>query len=499
MMVKVYKIKIGLEIHIQLNTKNKMFCFCLNQFGKIANSLICPICTAHPGTLPILNREVVERAIIAGLLCNCEISKLSRFDRKSYFYPDMPKNYQITQYNLPICKNGSLYISGRSIHGNLIQSKSIRINRIHLEEDVAKVNYINKKVWIDYNRAGIPLIEIVTEPDISSADEAYVYLTTLKKIMKHADISNCEMEKAQIRCDVNISLNLIDKSDNIIPGVKIEIKNLNSFKSVYKSILYEIERETNILNYNNILEQTTMGWDDNKNETYIMRKKETTNEYRYFPEPDLLPLVITDDMIELIKNKMLETTETKKYRFITKYNLTEYDAHILISNRNLANYFDNTAKFTSSTKILANWIINNLLKEINKHKINIINIKIVPRDMAELINLICKKILNIQTAKNIFRIMFDTGKSPNIIMKTMNMVQIIDDNKIENIVDEILNDNCKLVKEFFNGNISILQYLIGQIMKKSNGSISPNNVIKVLKMKLDILKSTFINELNVKK
>ena len=481
-----YIVKIGIEVHVQLGTKKKMFCNCENKYGETPNTLICPICTGHPGTMPILSHEVIIKAITAGLLFNCKISKFSRFDRKNYFYPDMPKNNQITQLRYPICTGGEILIGGSSIHGDIISDKIIKLNRVHLEEDVAKINYIDNKVCLDFNRSGIPLIEIVTEPDISSADEAYLYVTTLRKILHYTGVSNCDMEKGQMRCDVNLSLNDFENSKS---GVRLEIKNLNSFRSIYKSIQYEIDRQKNILNKGDKLKQATLGWDDDKLETYQMRIKETACGYRYLPEPDILPLILSDEYIRKIESEMIEHPETVKNRIKKEYGITEYDASLITNSKKLTEYFEESAKYTTQYKMLANWIITNFMKELNTNKINIENVVLSPENMSKLINLISLHTISINAAKKIFSNIFKTNEDPNIFVKDSNFIKITNDEEIKFFILEVINNNKKQVDQYLNGNESIFKYLIGQVMKISNGRIQPEDIIRLLTSELNIIKN----------
>ncbi|MEI6424864.1 MAG: Asp-tRNA(Asn)/Glu-tRNA(Gln) amidotransferase subunit GatB, partial [Lentisphaerota bacterium] len=308
-----YDVVIGLEVHVQVRTKSKMFCTCPNMFGQEPNSLVCPVCMGYPGVMPVPNYEAIRKTFVAGLMCSCEIAKFSKFDRKSYFYPDMPKNYQISQYDLPFCNHGKIHIFGKGFSGAELADKIIGITRIHLEEDVGKSTHFGNCSGVDFNRAGVPLMEVVSDPDMNSADEAYAYLSALKQIMQYAEISDCDMEKGQMRCDVNISLK---PSGTEKLGTKIEIKNLNSFRSIHRSIVHEIERQANMLEEGVRIIQETRAWNDEKGETFILRSKENAHDYRYFPEPDLLPITLTNEDIAQIKSELPELPEQKRERFI---------------------------------------------------------------------------------------------------------------------------------------------------------------------------------------
>ena len=320
-----YEIVIGLEVHAQIRTASKMFCSCPNKYGAEPNTLICPVCMGYPGTLPVPNKEAIYKAVQAGLLTGCEIAKFSKFDRKSYFYPDLPKNYQISQYDLPFCSNGKIALSGKGFSGAMLPEKTIGITRIHLEEDPAKLIHYAHQSGADYNRAGVPLIEIVSEPDMRSADEAYAYLTQLKEILQYGGISDCDMEKGQMRCDVNISLRPVGAKEF---GTKAEIKNLNSFSAAHKAIEYEAWRQANILDNGGKIRQETLGWNDEAGETYLMRSKEQAHDYRYFPDPDLMPVTFTDEEIEEIRANLPELPAAMRARLVADYGLTEYDAQV---------------------------------------------------------------------------------------------------------------------------------------------------------------------------
>jgi aspartyl-tRNA(Asn)/glutamyl-tRNA(Gln) amidotransferase subunit B len=321
-----YDVVIGLEVHVQIRTQSKMFCCCPNRYGADPNTLICPVCMGYPGVLPVANEEAIKKTILSGLMCNCQIATYSKFDRKSYFYPDMPKNYQISQYDLPLCVDGRLEVSGKGLSGVQLHPREIGITRIHLEEDVGKSIHLSHCSGIDFNRAGVPLMEIVSEPDITSPDEAYAYLIALKQIMKYAEISDCDMEKGQMRCDVNISL-MPTGAEDFNP--KTEVKNLNSFRAVHRALQFEIERQSEVLNNGDTTQQETRGWNDDSGETYVLRKKESAHDYRYFPEPDLMPLQITADLLEVIRKSIPETPGDRKKRLVSDYNIPEYDAAVL--------------------------------------------------------------------------------------------------------------------------------------------------------------------------
>ncbi len=477
-----YDIVIGLEVHIQIKTNSKMFCSCPNKYGEEPNTLVCPICMGYPGVMPVPNKKAISQIIRAGLMCSCDIPLYSKFDRKSYFYPDMPKNYQITQFDLPFCIGGEVRLFGKGYSGSDLTDRVIGLTRIHLEEDVAKSTHFTKCSGIDYNRAGVPLMEIVSEPDMRTADEAYAYLTQIRQVMQYGEISDCDMEKGQMRCDVNISLKPEGQKEF---GTKIEIKNLNSRKAVHGSIEHEIVRQQVLLDEGVTLEQETRGWNDDKEETYLMRIKEDAHDYRYFPEPDLMPVILTEKEIEHYKESLPELPKARKTRFVSQYALTEYDADVLTADKSLANYFDIGAKFAKKPKILANWILSELLRELSDSGIEINNCKIDAENFAILVNLIEDGTISGKIAKKVFLEMFKTGKEPKTIIKEKGLVQVSDESAIDSFVEQAINENEKQVEQYKSGKKEVLQYFVGQVMKLSRGKANPQIVIKLLKNKLD--------------
>jgi len=476
-----YDVVIGLEVHVKVKTASKMFCSCANQYGAEPNTLVCPVCMGYPGVLPVPNREAINKTVLAGLMCGCKISPYSKFDRKSYFYPDMPKNYQISQYDLPFCLDGTINVGGKGFSGKDLPEKQIGITRIHLEEDVAKSTHFAGYSGIDFNRAGSPLMEIVSEPDMTTPDEAYAYLTGVKQMMQYAGISNCDMEKGELRCDVNISLKPAGQKEF---GTKIELKNLNSFRAVHKSLIFEIKRQAKELDAGNQLSQETRGWNDDKSISYLMRTKESESDYRYFPEPDLMPVVFTDDEINAIRQNMPESPENKKERFVEQYNLTAYDAMVLCQDKKIADYFDKSAEKVSTPKIVANWIISELLRELSDAGISIESCLIKPDMLADMIEMINNKIISGKIAKQVFSEMFKSGKNPKDIVEEKGLVQVTDSSAIEAFVDQAIADNASQVQQYKDGNEKILQYFVGQVMKLSRGKANPQLVVEILKNKM---------------
>ncbi len=477
-----YDTVIGLEVHVQVRTKSKMFCTCPNTFGQEPNSLVCPVCMGYPGVMPVPNHEAIRKTFIAGLMCSCEIAKFSKFDRKSYFYPDMPKNYQISQYDLPFCNHGRIHVFGKGFSGAELADKIIGITRIHLEEDVGKSTHFGNCSGVDFNRAGVPLMEIVSEPDMSSADEAYAYLAALKQIMQYAGISDCDMEKGQMRCDVNISLKL---SGTEKLGTKIEIKNLNSFRSIHRSIVHEIERQATMIDEGTRIVQETRAWNDEKGETFILRSKENAHDYRYFPEPDLLPITLTDEDIAKLKSELPELPEQKRERFVRDYGLTPYDAHVLTLDKFLSDYFDGGARNTKTPKSLANWITTELLRELNERNISFENNPVPVKHLVELTDLITDGTISGKIAKTVFADLFETLKSPGEIIKEKGLIQISDNSAIEKFVIMAVEQNPMQVQQYKEGKTSVIQYFVGQVMKLSKGKANPQIVNNLLKETLD--------------
>ena len=477
-----YEAVIGLEVHVQVRTESKMFCSCPNRYGQDPNTLVCPVCMGYPGVLPTPNKEAIRRTVVAGLMTDCEIARFSKFDRKSYFYPDMPKNYQLSQYDLPFCEHGRVHIHGKGFSGEELEDHYIGITRIHLEEDVAKLTHFSGTSGVDYNRAGVPLMEIVSEPDMRTPDEAYAYLTALKQIMQYAEISDCDMEKGQMRCDVNISIRPKGQKEF---GTKIEIKNLNSFRAAHRSLEYEIWRQAEVLDEGGSLQQETRGWNDDRGETYLMRTKEDAHDYRYFPCPDLLPVTFTDDQVEKISAELPELPEARRERFVNEYDITPYDAHVLTLDKATADYFDVGAKLVKTPKILANWIISELLRELSEAKITIGKCVVTPAMLAEMVGLLEQGSINGKIAKKVLAEMIKSGKSAAKIVEEKGLSQVSDESAIEGFVDQAIAENQPQVQQYLDGNPKIIQYFVGQVMKLSRGKANPQMVIKLLKEKLD--------------
>ena len=476
-----YEAVIGLETHVEIRSESKMFCSCANRSGAEPNTNVCPVCMGYPGVLPVPNRYAIYAAVRAGLLTECTIAKFSKFDRKSYFYPDMPKNYQISQYDLPFCEHGRIKLEGEGFSGAPLPDKYIGITRIHLEEDAAKLVHSGDKSGVDYNRAGVPLMEVVSEPDMRSADEAYAYLTSLKEIMRYGGIGDCDMEKGQMRCDVNISLRPVGQKEF---GTKIELKNLNSFRAVHRAIDYEIWRQADLLDRGITIRQETRGWNDDLGESYLMRTKEAAHDYRYFPDPDLMPVVFTDEEIEAIRAGLPELPEAMRTRFQEQYGITAYDAGVLTADKELAAWFDAAAKLARTPKLVANWISSELLRLLGEDKISINDCKITPQSLAELTDVISSGAINGKIGKEVFAEMYASGKAPKAIIEEKGLVQVSDSGAIASIVAEAIEKNPKQVEEYRAGNERVLQYMVGQVMKLSKGKANPQMAIAELKKQL---------------
>ena len=476
-----YESVIGLEVHAQLLTDTKIFCGCSNKFGSQPNSNVCPVCLGHPGVLPVMNKKVIEFTVLMGLATECIINEKSVFARKNYFYPDLPKGYQISQFEQPICEQGNILIELKSG-----EKKKIGITRIHMEEDAGKsIHDQTNATLIDVNRCGTPLMEIVSEPDMRSGEEAYLYLTKLKQIVTYLGICDGNMEEGSLRCDANISVRLKGTEKF---GTKTEVKNMNSFRNVERAIEHEIERQIDILEDGGIITQQTLLWDADKNEVKPMRSKEEAHDYRYFPDPDLMPVFVSTIWENEIASIMPELPEMKKERFISQYSLPKYDAEILTSTRALSDYYEKVAQSSNDYKSVSNWIMTDVLKTVNEKNISISDFPIIPENLGQLINLINEKVISVKIAKEVFQEMVETKKAPDEIVKEKNLVQISDTTEIESAIDKILTANASQVKEYLSGKEKVLGFFVGQIMKETKGKANPQILNKLLKKKLELLR-----------
>ncbi|MCD6220633.1 Asp-tRNA(Asn)/Glu-tRNA(Gln) amidotransferase subunit GatB [bacterium] len=460
-----YEVVIGLEVHVELLTESKMFCSCSTKFGSSPNTNTCPICTGMPGVLPVINEKAVELAVKTGIAFNSNISKNCRFARKNYFYPDLPKNYQISQYEQPIIKGGYIKIG----------EKKINLTRIHLEEDAGKLIHSEEGAfsYVDFNRSGIPLLEIVTEPDIRSPEEAELFLLKLKQTLEYLRISDCNMEEGSLRCDANIS---VRKKGEKKLGVKVEVKNMNSFKAVRKALSYEAKRQISILRKGEKVIQQTRLWNEKQQRTEVMRTKEEAHDYRYFPEPDLLPVEINDDFIKKVEKEIGELPEERRERIKREYNLPDYDIDVLMNEKIIIDYFEECAKTFKNYKMISNWIMGEIMALVKEEKgINIFN-KISPKKFVGLLNMVEKGKITATVGKEVLKEVFKAGKLPDEIIKEKNLLQIDDASFIENIVKEVIEENPKAVDDYRKGKEKVIGFLIGQVMKKMKGKANPSVV-----------------------
>ncbi|MEI7821044.1 MAG: Asp-tRNA(Asn)/Glu-tRNA(Gln) amidotransferase subunit GatB [Verrucomicrobiota bacterium] len=472
---------IGLEVHVQLKTRSKMFCACPVGYGAQPNSQVCPVCLGYPGALPVMNGEALKMTALAGLMLGCDIAPTCKFDRKNYFYPDMPKNYQITQFDLPICIGGGVPLHEFAYPKDVQKSianpgKVVKLTRIHLEEDVAKSTHFESNSGIDFNRAGTPLMEIVSEPDIETPEEAFAYLTSLQQILIYGGVSDADMEKGQLRCDCNVSVRPKGQKEL---GVKIEIKNMNSISAVRRAVAYEIERQTDACERGEKLVQSTRGWDDATGQTRHQRTKESSHDYRYFPDPDLLPVDTTVFMAE-VRAKRPELPGEKRDRFVAEYSVTGYDASVLASERTLAEYFDTAAKGAKKPKNVANWIINDLLSALTAAEKTISNCPVSAHALDELVNLIDDGKISSKQGKEVFAEMFASGKPAAQIVKERGLEQVSDTGAIEALCKQVMDSNPKAVGEYKAGKLGSINFLKGQVLKISQGKANPQVVNDLL-------------------
>ena len=469
-----YITTIGLEIHLQLSTKTKAFCGCVNEFGRRPNTAVCPVCLGLPGSLPVLNKEYFYLAIKTALALNCRVLNRMKFDRKNYFYPDMPKNYQISQYDVPLSRDGFLDIDTSG--GKL---KRIGINRVHMEEDAGKL--IHDEVgffsFIDLNRAGTPLLEIVSEPHISSPEEAYLYLKALKSVLEYLDVSDCNMEEGSLRCDANISLRPNGQEKL---GVKVELKNMNSFRAIRQALEYEEKRQEQVLLQGKVIIQQTRLWNEKKKSTEAMRTKEEAHDYRYFPDPDLPDFMVNQEMIKKIKESLPEMPQAKRKRFQQEYGLSEYDASILITDKPMSVFFEKCVNIYAKPKPIANWLIGELQSYLNENNIEFKFLKLTAQDLTKMIELIDKGIISNKMAKDVLGEMLSCEKGPEEIIKEKGFSQITDQSKIECLACEVLKENPNVRDDYIAGKKNALGFLVGQVMKKTQGKANPAIVNQAL-------------------
>jgi aspartyl-tRNA(Asn)/glutamyl-tRNA(Gln) amidotransferase subunit B len=493
-----YEAVIGLETHVQLKTKSKMWCGCANQYGSEPNANVCPVCLGMPGVLPVPNDEALRLTVLTGYLLNCEIPRFAKFDRKSYFYPDAPKNYQLTQYDKPSTQNGFVEFEFNGA-GSTNGLGRVRITRAHLEEDVGKLTHFDQNSGVDFNRAGVPLMEIVSEPDITSPDMAYEYLNALVEILRYGKISDCDMEKGMVRCDVNISVRPVGTREL---GAKIEIKNMNSFSGVRRALEYEIPRQIAAVKRSEKLIQSTRRWDDEAGITDEMRTKEHAHDYRYFPDPDLMPLAPTDAWLAEVKSRVVELPLARKQRFMREYQLPAPDAETFVNDVPLGNYFEGIAKQVKNPKAVANWVINNLRSlmtieavheahpegelpaNLSARQIEFSQLRFKPEFVNELVELVDSGKISSKIAQDVFKEMYFSGKAPAIIVQEKGLTQVSDTIAIERFCDEAIAANPNPVADYKAGKVAALNSLKGQVMKLSKGKANPALVGEILERKL---------------
>lgn len=475
-----YEVVIGLEVHTELKTESKIFCGCSTKFGSEQNTNVCPVCLGLPGVLPVLNEKVVDFAVRTGLALNCKILPFSKFDRKNYYYPDLPKNFQTSQSDLPIAVNGYLDIE---VNG---ETKRIGITRVHMEEDAGKLVHAgtiarSDYALVDYNRTGVPLLEIVSEPDIRSAEEAKAYLEKLKAILQYIDVSDCKMEEGSLRCDANISLRPMGATQL---GTKAELKNMNSFRSVQRGIEYEVERQAEILDEGGRVIQETRSWDDGKGITISMRSKEQAHDYRFFPEPDLVPVVVDPARVEEIRSNLPELPDARKVRLVNSHGLSSYDAEVLTASRAMADYFDQVVKLGADAKAAANWLMGDLSKHLNAGEVTIDQCLVTPELLAGLLALLDKGTISSKIAKTVFEEMWISGKTAETIVQEKGLVQISDEGAIVAVVEAVIAASPQSVADYQAGKERAIGFLVGQVMKQTKGRANPELVNKLLRERM---------------
>lgn len=472
-----YETVIGLEVHVELQTKSKIFCGCSTQFGAPPNTHTCPVCLGYPGVLPVLNKQAVEYAMKAAMALNCEIASESKFDRKNYFYPDNPKAYQTSQFDKPIGENGWLEIE---VGG---ETKRIGITRLHLEEDAGKLTHVDGGYasLVDFNRAGTPLIEIVSEPDIRTPEEAKAYLEKIKAIMQYCEVSDVKMEHGSLRCDANISIRPWGQEEF---GTRAELKNMNSFRGVQRGLEYEEYRQAELLDDGEIVIQETRRWDETKGETSSMRGKEEAHDYRYFPDPDLVQIDISEEWMEQVRGSIPELPDALKARYISTYDLPSYDVEVITSSKHLADFFEESLNYTKDAKAVSNWIMGDLLGYLNANNLEVIDVKVTGKGLGEMIGLIEKGTISSKIAKTVFKEMIESGKGPQVIVEEKGLVQISDESAIQAIVDQVIENNPQSVEDYKAGKERAVGFLVGQVMKETKGKANPALVNKLIVQKL---------------
>ena len=479
----MYEVIIGLEVHVELSTDSKIWCGCSTDFGAEANTQVCPVCLGLPGTLPVLNEKALEYAVKAGLALGCEIAHFTKFDRKNYFYPDLPKAYQISQYDLPLCRNGALEFE---VNG---ETRRVRIARVHLEEEAGKTVHSGDNIMgseyslVDYNRGGIPLIEIVTEPDIRSPEEARLFMEKLRTILLYTGVSDCKMQEGSLRCDANISLRPFGEAKL---GERTEVKNLNSFRALQRALEYEVRRQSALLDAGEPVERDTRHWNEQQGVTISMRSKEDAQDYRYFPDPDLVPVTLTAEQIERWRSELPELPDQKAARFVAEFGLPKYDAQVLTASKEVAAFFEATVERFGEPKTVSNWVMGEILRLIKEMEIDIEQepIPISPEGLAELLGLVRQGTISNNVGKEVLETMFKTGKSAAEIVKEQGLEQISDTGELEALVDQVIAENPGPVEDVRSGKAKAIGFLVGQVMKASRGKANPQRVNEILRQRL---------------
>lgn len=470
-----WKTDIGLEVHVQLRTQSKMFCGCPNVYGGEPNTHVCPVCLGYPGALPVINEEAVRLTVRTGLLLGCDIQLHSKFDRKNYFYPDQAKNYQISQYDQPLCLGGGLEIEVGGV------KKFIRLTRIHLEEDVAKNTHFEGASGIDFNRGGTPLMEIVTEPDLSTPDETMAFLLALKQVLQYGEVSDCNLEQGNIRCDVNSSIRPEGQAQL---GIKVELKNMNTFKGVHRALKSELARQMRELERGGVVVQETRRWNDEAGLTESMRSKEYAHDYRYFPEPDLLPVRLEAGVVEEWRRHLPELPARRRVRLVEQYGLPEYDASVLVADKLVADYFEEVARLAGNAKAASNWVMTEVLRILSEREIELSALKVTAQALADLIKLVDQKAINMPSAKQVFAVLCEEGGDPSAVVKAKGLAQVSDSGAMEGFVEQAVAANPKSVADFKAGKQPAFEFLIGQVMRFSKGKANPQVARELLLKKL---------------
>jgi aspartyl-tRNA(Asn)/glutamyl-tRNA(Gln) amidotransferase subunit B len=480
-----YETVVGMEVHVELCTASKMFCGCsADFFGREPNTQVCPVCMGYPGVLPVINEQAVQFTVQVGLALHCQIASFSKFDRKNYTYPDLPKGYQISQYDLPLCYDGWLDVA---VDG---RTRRIGIQRAHLEEDTAKTFHVGDASLVDYNRSGVPLLEIVTRPDIRSAEQARQFLIDLRTILRYLDVSTADMEKGAMRCEPNVSVRLAGSD---VAGVKTEIKNLNSFRSVKLAIEYEVARQIEVLESGGQVQQATMGWDERQNRTVFQRSKEEAEDYRYFPEPDLPPLALSRAYVASIRERLPELPDAKRDRFVAEYGIRAQDAEVLVGDPDVAAYYEASVAAAESAKVdaqtVCNWIVGELFRLLNKENLPVGQSPVTPQTLADLLAQVERGVINANTGKDVLSEMFQTAKSAQAIISEKGLAQISDRDALEDLVSQVIRDHPQPVAQYLHGKETIVGFLIGQVMRASQGKANPRVVRELMQAHLDALRN----------